>query len=76
MLYGVFVRDGPGGLNLEPDAWGNHKKSGAGYGSPYPAQVEFKPLRLSHDVISYMQRYIRDVGRVQAVAEYAARYVT
>ena len=42
VLHGVFVRDGPGGLNLEPEAWAHHKKAGS-WGSPYPAQVRFKP---------------------------------
>ena len=48
-LYGVFVRDGPGGLNLEPDAWAHHKKANGPAGSPYPAQVRFKcPLPRGH----------------------------
>ena len=51
-LHGVFVRDGPAGMNLEPTAWAHHRKPGdRADSSPYPAQVRWqvwqvcKPLR-------------------------------
>ena len=50
MLHGVFVPNGPPGLNLEPDAWKSHSRQDrvqprhrdAG-GSPYPAQAPPPP---------------------------------
>lgn len=43
MLYGIFVPDGNGGLNLIPEAWSAHKKNSRP-GSPFPAQQKFKVL--------------------------------
>ena len=52
MLHGVFVPNGPGGLNLEPEAWKAHAGAGkiatrnrAESGSPYPAQIRFNILK-------------------------------
>jgi hypothetical protein len=52
MLHGVFVPNGPGGLNLEPEAWKTHAAAGkiatrnrAESGSPYPAQIRFNVLK-------------------------------
>lgn len=42
MLHGVFVADGPAGLNLEPNAWAHYRKPNAPPGSPFPAQVRFR----------------------------------
>ena len=39
-LHGVFVRNGAGGLNLEPDAWAHHRKSNSPPGSPYVGEVD------------------------------------
>jgi hypothetical protein len=42
----VFVRDGPAGMNIEPQAWAQYRKSGASRDeSPFPAQVRWKELR-------------------------------
>ena len=45
-LHGVFIPNGPAGLNLEPEAWKSHQdkarinpKNRNDVGSPYPAQV-------------------------------------
>jgi len=41
-LHGVFVRNGPAGMDLEPNAWAHHRKPGASMtSSPYPAQVRW-----------------------------------
>ena len=45
-LHGVFVADGPGGINLVPEAWAHHRKNPGEFGSPYPAQVPEPPARL------------------------------
>ena len=52
MLYGVFVPNGPGGLNLEPEAWKSHEgakrvssRNRSDVGSPYPAQIRFNILK-------------------------------
>ena len=43
-LHGVFVRNGPAALNLEPEAWAHHRKPGDRVNeSPYPAQVRWQP---------------------------------
>eukprot|EP00966_Prymnesium_polylepis_P119081 2752305-Prymnesium_polylepis.1 len=48
-LFGVYVRCGPAGLNLEPEAWTNARHSPSvkrrrlATGSPYPSQIRFKP---------------------------------
>ena len=43
VLYGVMIRDGPPGMNLEPEAWAHYRKAGAPAGqSPFPAQVRWK----------------------------------
>ena len=52
-ITGTFVRNGPAGMNLEPDAWSScpHSKNVerrrcrcqfTGSGSAYPAQIRFK----------------------------------
>ena len=43
-LHGVFIRDGPMGMNLEPQAWA-HKRGphDPADQSPYPAQVRWQP---------------------------------
>ena len=45
-LHGVYVRDGPPTMNLEPQAWAHHRKPGDRRDvSPYPAQVRWRELR-------------------------------
>jgi len=45
-LYGVFLRDGPAAMDIEPQAWAHHRKPGASQSSsPYPAQVRWKVLK-------------------------------
>ena len=40
-LFGIYEPDGPGGLNLEPDAWTN----GSGRLTKFGAQIRFKIIR-------------------------------
>lgn len=45
-LHGVYVRDGPPAMNIEPQAWAHHRQVGANsMSSPYPAQVRWRELR-------------------------------
>ena len=42
-LHGIFIRDGPAGMNLQPDAWAQYRKPGDRTdSSPFPAQVRWQ----------------------------------
>ena len=49
VMHGVYICDGRGGLNLEPDAWAHHRKNPTERTSPYPAQIRSlcTPLQLT-----------------------------
>lgn len=45
-LHGVYVRDGPPTMNLEPQAWAQYRKPGDRQDkSPFPAQVRWREFR-------------------------------
>ena len=46
-LHGVYVRDGPPGMNLEPQAWAQYRRPGdSSYSSPFPAQVRWREFKV------------------------------
>ena len=58
-LYGIFVRDGPAALNIEPQAWAHYRKAGDPTDrSPFPAQVRWKELRKCRPIKEDLWRHV------------------
>jgi len=61
-LHGIFVRNGPAGLNLEPEAWKHHRKPGDSPNrSPYPAQVRWKEWKKCRPIREDLWRHVPNV---------------
>jgi len=58
-LYGIMVRNGPAGLDLEPQAWAHHRKPGAPQNrSPYPAQVRWSHWKRCQPIREELWKHI------------------
>ena len=58
-LHGIFVCNGPAGLNLEPNAWAHHRRPGAPqHSSPYPAQVRWQPFKVCKPIREDLWKHI------------------
>ena len=60
VMHGVYICDGRGGLNLEPDAWAHHRKNPTERTSPYPAQLRFKTYYPSKPMAEKLWTHIPD----------------
>jgi len=58
----VQVRNGPPGLNLEPDAWAHHRKDNTPFNeSPYPAQVRWQAWKVCRPIREELWKHIPTV---------------
>jgi len=65
-LHGVFLRDGPAGMDLEPQAWAHHRKPGASQSSsPYPAQVRWRALKMCKPIHESLWRDVPTTKQIR-----------
>lgn len=63
---GVFLRDGPAGMDLEPQAWAHHRKPGASQSSsPYPAQVRWRALKMCKPIHESLWRDVPTTKQIR-----------
>ena len=66
-LHGIFIRDGPAAMNLEPNAWAQYRKPGDRTdSSPFPSQVRWQVWRQCSPIREDLWKEVPTVKRAGA----------